>query len=128
MKQPMADKQLYSGVELCHTLDTGIKCFRIRKYKQGTYDVIFHQHVPKHRISRDNAIGLMKTLMARHRSLSDIDVLRGYLNKRGKEPSAMSIGSVHIEYPEPGVLRKYVSHRDTEILLDEVINADEFRK
>jgi hypothetical protein len=70
----------------------------------------------------------MKALMARHRSLSDIDMLRGYLNKRGKEPSAMSVGSVHIEYPEPGVLRKYFSHRDIEILLDEVINADNFRR
>ena len=124
----MGDKQLYSGVELCPTIEEKIKCFRIRKYKQGRYDVIFHQHVPKHRVSNENAIGLMKTLMARHRSLSDIDVLRGYLNERGKEPSAMSIGSVHIEYPEPGVFRKYVSHRDIEILLDEVISADKFRK
>lgn len=124
----MGDKQLYSGVELCRTLEAGVRCFRIRKYSQGAYDVIFHQHVPKHRISNGNAIGLMKTLMARHRSLSDIDVLRGYLNKRGKEPGAILIGSVHTEFPEPGVLRKYVSHRDISILLDEVISEDRFRK
>lgn len=35
-KQPMVDKQLYSGVELCRTLEAGVRCFRIRIYEQAS--------------------------------------------------------------------------------------------
>ena len=119
---------LYSGVQLCVTLKAKQKCFRILKYREGTFAEIFHEHVPKHRISNDNAIACMKTLIARHRSLGDFDVLRGYLNKRGKKPSAMEFGQVHVEYPEPGVLRKYLSHFNTTIFVDEVISPDKFRR
>ncbi len=125
--RPEASSEIYSGVQLCETLEAGVKCFRILEYKQGKFGFIFHEHVPRHRISSDNAIALMKTLMSRHRSLNDTDMLRGYLNGRGKMPSATRIGSVHIEYPEPGVVRKYLSHGNINILLDEVINADRFR-
>ena len=122
------ENKLYSGVQLCATLKAKQKCFRILKYREGTYVEIFHEHVPKHRISNDNAIAWMKTLIVKHRSLGDSDILRGYLNRRGKKPSAMEFGRIYVEFPEPGVLRKYLSHANTCIFVDEVINPDKFRR
>ena len=53
---------LYSGVHLCRTLDAGARCFRILEYSEGVFEVVFHEHVPRHRISSDNAFEFMKAL------------------------------------------------------------------
>jgi hypothetical protein len=83
--------KLYSGVHLCTTLKAKEKCFHILKYKEGTYVEIFHEHIPRHRISKDNAIAWMITLIVKHRSLGGLDALRGYMNKRGKNQVLWSL-------------------------------------
>lgn len=111
----------------CGNLAAREVCFRVKRYVDGEVEEVFHEHVPKHRISEDNSIALARTLLAKYRSLQDIDILRSYLNRRGNEPSAMDIGQFHVDFPEPGVLRKCLSYRDIWISFDQVINEDKFR-
>ncbi len=69
----------------------------------------------------------MKTLLARHSPLGDPEILRTYLNTRGKNPSTIPFGQGVIEYPEPGVLRRYLSNGNTIGWYDEVISLTQFR-
>ena len=121
-------KSIYSGYALCDTLDPSTKCFRVLEFQQTAYRTSFHEHVPRHRISEGNAVALMKTLMCGHRDIDDASIILGYLNARGKSPPAIKIGSSHLEYPEPGVLRRYISHGDISVSFDEVIDAEKFRR
>lgn len=122
-----SENKIYSGYRICGALKANEKCFCLYEYKEGNYNELFHQHVPKHRISGDSASEFMKSLVVRHSALGDPEILRCYLNNRGKSPSAISLGQVITEYPEPGVLRKYYSCGNTSAWYDEVIIPTEFR-
>ena len=69
----------------------------------------------------------MKALVVRHSKLGNSEILRCYLNARGENPSAIILGQVVIEYPEPGVLRKYYSCGNISAWYDEVITPAKFR-
>ena len=69
----------------------------------------------------------MKTLVVHHSGVGYPDILRTYLNKRGKNPRAIEFGQVVVEYPEPGVLRKYFSSGNIAACYDEVVSKSEFR-
>jgi hypothetical protein len=118
---------MFSGYRICSSLKANEKCFCLDEYKEGNYSEIFHQHVPKHRISGESASEFMKALVVRHSALGNYEILRCYLNKRGKSPSAILLGQVVIEYPEPGVLRKYYSCGNISAWYDEVIVPTKFR-
>jgi len=119
--------RLYSGFQICGTLKPNQKCFRLRRYNQGKYDELFHEHVPKHRISEDNARNFMKTLVARYREWNDFYILQSFLNERGKEPTSERPFQMPIEYPEPGVIRRYCCSGNVEAWMDEVIQPENFR-
>ncbi len=119
--------QIYSDFQICDKLKANEKCFRLQRYNEGKFDDLFHEHVPKHRISRDNALEVMKSLVARYSEWTAPHILRSYLNKRGKEPRAIQSFQVQIEYPEPGVLRKYCCGSNVDAWVDEVIAPDMFR-
>lgn len=121
------ENKMYSGCRICSALIANEKCFCLYEYKEGNYNEIFHQHVPKHRISGDGAVEFMKALVVRHSALGDPEILRCYLNQRGKSPSAILLGQVVVEYPESGVLRKYYSCGNTSAWYDEVIIPTKFR-
>ncbi len=123
----MSESNLYTGYKICKGLKANEKCFRLHEYNEGEFHELFHEHIPKHRISADNAGEFMKTLVVRHSSLGDPEILRTYLKKRGKNPAAIEFGQVVIEYPEPGVLRKYFSCGNTSAWFDEVISTAQFR-
>ncbi len=124
----MAKKDLYSGFKICNNLKANEKCFRLQIYDQGETNEVFHEHIPKHRISNDNAVSFMKTLIVKYSSLRDSEILRAYINNRGKEPSSINLCQAHIEYPEPGVFRKYFSGGGITAWVDEVIVPNEFRR
>ena len=69
----------------------------------------------------------MKALVVRHSALGNTEILRCYLNQRGKNPSAIILGQVVVEYPEPGVIRKYYSCGNTSAWYDEVFIPAKFR-
>ena len=122
------NSKLYSGFEICTNLKPNQKCFRVRSYKEGKYYDTFHEHIPKHRISQDNAINFLKTLIVKYLEWNDSYVLGAYLNNRGKKPAANQSIQMPIEYPEPGVMRRYCCSGNVNIWMDEVIQPDEFRK
>jgi len=119
---------MYSGFELCEKLGSKENCFRLRRYKEGIYVDIFHEHIPRHRISADSAHDFMKTLLACHLRLDDTSLLHAFLNNRGNKPRSFELCQIVVEYPEPGVIRKYYFHRDFSAWLDEVIDEGKFRK
>ncbi len=123
----MTENKIYSGYRICSALNANEKCFCLYEYKEGNYNEIFHQHVPKHRISGDSASEFMKALVVRHSALGNHEILHCYLNKRGKTPNAITLGQVVLEYPEPGVLRKYYSCGNVSVWYDEVISPTKFR-
>ena len=123
----MSESDLNTGYKVCKDLKVNEKCFRLHEYNEGDFNELFHEHVPKHRISSDNASAFMKALVVRHSPLGDPEILRTYLNNRGKNPGAIQLGQVVIEYPEPGVIRRYFSCGNTSAWYDEVIIPAQFR-
>jgi len=124
----LKESSLYSGFQICDALKPNQKCFRLRLYKQGEYDDLFHEHLPKHRISVDSAISFMRTLVAKYSEWNDTFILSNYLNNRGKQPIAERSIQMPIEYPEPGVIRRYCFSGNVNVWMDEVIQPDIFRR
>ncbi len=123
----LTKKYNYSGFKICKKLKPNEKCFRLQKYNKGEVDELFHEHIPKHRISSDNSDAFMKSLIIKYSELTDSRILKTYFNNKGKEPSSISICQSHVEYPEPGVLRKYFSGGNTTVWVDEVISPNDFQ-
>ena len=124
----MTQEKMYSGFKICKNLKAGEKCFRLQKYNEGEFVEVFHEHVPKYRISSGNSNEFMRALISRYSGLGDPELLRAFINKSGKEPSAIDLCRVETEYPEEGVLRKYYSSTYLNAWFDEVISPDKFRK
>lgn len=120
--------KMYSGFQLCPDIDPKQKCFRLRRYNEGLFDEIFHEHVPNHRITIDSAIEMLKALVLRHEEFSASHILRCYLNSRRGSPEALRILRIDVEYPEPGVIRRYCCSNNFNAWMDEVIIPAKFRK
>ena len=121
---------MYSGFEICAALVPEMKCIRLRKYNHGQgdpYTEVFHEHVPRHRISEDASIELMKALVLRYEGFEAPYILRCYLNEGRGEPESCDPFRVTAEYPEPGVIRKYCG-TNVQAWLDTVITPDDFRQ
>jgi hypothetical protein len=120
--------QMYSGFKICSDLEPKQKCFSLRRYNKGVYDDVFHEHVPRHRITQDNSIEMMKALVLRHEEFVAPFILRCYLNNRGREPEATNLPRFFVEYPEPGVIRKYCCSNNFQAWKDEIIAPEKFRQ
>ncbi|WP_146171163.1 hypothetical protein [Saccharospirillum sp. MSK14-1] len=123
----MSEIEKYSGYKVCHEFKANIKCFRLHEYNDGDFNELFHEHIPKHRINSGNAAEFMRALVIRHSALGDPEILRTYLNKRGQNPSAIDFGKAVIEYPQPGLIRKYFTSGGITAWYDEVISKSAFR-
>lgn len=118
---------MYTGFEICKTLKSYEKCILLREYKSGVFHTHFHKHIPSNRLSVDGAFEFLKTLIVKYSSLGDSEILRCYLNKRKGSPESIQLLTSAVEYPEPGVIRKYFSHGDLSSWYDEVIDKSKFR-
>jgi hypothetical protein len=121
------EDQMHSRFQLCKDIEPKQKCFRLRRYNQGVFDDVFHEHVPKHRISLDSGIEMMKALVLRHEEFAAPYILRCYLNSQGRSPEALDLLKIVVEYPEPGVIRRYIGH-NIQAWMDEVIDPGKFRQ
>ncbi|SRR5712692_290184 len=121
------EDQMYSHFLLCKDIEPKQKCFRLRRYNQGVFDDVFHEHVPEHRISLDRGIEMMKALVLRHGEFAAPYILRCYLNSRGRDPEAYHF-QINIDYPEPGVIRRYCGSYNVQAWMDEVIVPGKFRQ
>ena len=105
-------------------------CIYLRKYNHGhgdPYTELYHAHFPKHRLSEDASLELMRALVVRYEGFEAPYIVRCYLNDRGREPEASGVLRITIEYPEPGVVRRYCG-TDVQAWIDTVVDPDKFRR
>ena len=119
---------MYSGYKLCNDLEPKQKCFRLQQYNEGIFDDVFHEHVPRRRISQRSGIEMIRALVLRYNEFAAPYILRCYLNSRGRDPEAIPLLRIVIEYPEPGVLRRYCCSNHFQAWMDEVVGPGEFRQ
>ncbi len=69
----------------CEDLSSNERCFRVRQYQDGEFEVMFHRHVPIARMSRGSAISCIKSLVARFNAVSGLgfdEIVASHLNSR----------------------------------------------
>jgi len=117
---------MFDGVSLCPNLLSKEKCFRVQRYQEGAFHEEFHEHVPRSRMNIDEGTEAIRALVIRFTNMPGHAILRALLNRRGATPAASSVLSVHVSYPEPGVLRKACGG-DMIAWIDEVVSEQYFR-
>lgn len=123
----MSSASEYSGFELCESLTHTDICIRILRYEGASRIETFHEHMPSRRLSDDNACQFLRTTLIRYSKLGDFEILKCFINRRSKNPSKIDFIQVNLEYPEPGVLRKYFTSRNYTAWFDKVISKEKFR-
>lgn len=119
----------FSGFQCCNDLTSKNCCIRLQKYNPGSgraFTEIFHDHIPKHRLSQRSAEALLKTLVLVYKGTDAHGILRSYVNEKGKEPAFDPPLKITFEYPEPGVLRR-ICGGDALAWIDLVVNPNVFR-
>ena len=97
---------------------------------RGNFERQFHEHVPCSRLSAESKINLLRALVVRFYGFTGMgaeQIVRAFLNTKGKVPSKNVTLQIHTSYPEPGVLRHYRGG-DTAAWADEVIAPASFRR
>ena len=118
---------LHSGFQLCPSLTSAETCIRLRDYKRGAFLDVYHEHVKAHEL-RDSAItDLLRTLVLRHEEATARQIAHSYLTRRGKKGKFAHPLDITVEYPEPGVIRRYCGG-NIQAWIDAVITPEEFRK
>ena len=121
-------KSMYSGFKLCAELKVNEKCFRVQRYNDGKFEETFHEHVPSHRLTLESELEVLRGLVDQCASWPPTYVLHSRLNKRHGGPSQYPGFTSHVEYPEPGVLRRYFSSGPATAWCDEIISKASFRR
>ena len=122
------DGGLYEGHHLCSDLGPGQMCFLAKTYNEGVFETVFHEHVPSHRISRESANEVLRSLVARYSGWPGTFILRSHLNKRGRDPECYPGFTHHVSYPEPGAIRHTVSGPRAHAWRDTVLSKAAFRQ
>src|SRR5438094_1380073 len=99
---------MYEGFELCTELKWKEICLVVRQYREGHFYREFHQHVPEHRLSEESLSYLLPALVMKFENNVPLTIVRSFLNKRGKNPSAHTF-KWEVKYPEPDVISLTVS-------------------
>jgi hypothetical protein len=118
---------MYERYKLCDHLKPSEVCLVVEQYTEGTFIRIFHQHVPKSRLSDDARRNLLRALVIRFSGIGAETVVHCYLNERGLVPAADNSLKMDVSYPEPGVLRLYCG-ANTKAWSDQVIAKWKFRQ
>jgi len=113
--------------KVCATLVPAEICIVVEQFQRGISNQIFHQHVPRHRISKLQLTNLLRVLVVQFSKLNSETVVLSFLNKRGSKPPRGTCLDFHVEYNEPGVKRSYCGG-DIMAWSDEVVFAADFRE
>jgi hypothetical protein len=117
---------MFENYKLCDTLEPFEICLVVEQYTEGTFTRKFHEHVPKHRLSNDSRLNLLRALVVQFSSLGPETLVHCYLNTRGRTPPFDNSLLIAVSYPEPGVLRTYCG-TNTKAWSDQVIMPASFR-
>lgn len=115
---------MYTNFMVCESLKPNERCFYIRRYSEGIYTEICHEHVPKSRMSQEDTLSALKALIVKHSGWADIYTLQSYMNNRGRNPSASGSLNIRIEYPSPGVIRRICANSNIEGWVDEPLKVN----
>jgi hypothetical protein len=118
--------QHYDGHQLCDTLIAGQTCFRADLYQSGLFNMVFHEHIPAHRISEARGNEVLRSLAARHSDWPGKFILQSHLNQRGEERGCYAGFVHHVSFPEPGVVRTMVSAPTAHAWRDAVVSKANF--
>ena len=122
------NSSIYMEHVLCSELDACSLCFVARKYIDGKFEDVFHEHVPQHRISQSSVNEALLSLALYFGSYEARSIINSRLNRRRGGPSQYPQFSHHVDYPEPGVKRHYMSSSTVIVWQDSVIIPQKFRK
>ena len=117
---------VYSGFQLCPSLTRKEKCIRLREYKQGQFQELFHEHVPAHQLAEAATAQLLWTLVLRYEEATTRQIVQCYRTRRGRLAKTNHHLNITVEYPEPGVIRKYCDG-NVQAWIDAVISPENFR-
>ena len=118
---------MYENFKLCPILGFKEMCLCVQQYSDGMITELFHQHVPSHRLSQAAEFEVLRCLVGKFASWNGQYILHSRLNRRTGGPSQHPRFCSKVEYPEPGVIRHYISSGNTSAWSDRVIRAGEFR-
>lgn len=118
----------YESHDLCPDLALGQMCFRAKLYKNGTFEPVFHEHIPSYRIDQASADEALRSLVARFSEWPGAYIVHSLLNERGHKPARYPGFNQHRSYPEPGVIRLYVSAPMVHAWHDSIVSEETFRK
>jgi len=127
MEMKSGKVEMFARWHICSVLQPGEKCFRVQRFLQGRTDEVFHEHVPAHRISVDAEIETLKSFVEHFAGWPARFLLHSRLNNRPGGPSRYPGYRAHFEYPEEGVVRRYIGSGDTAAWCDYVILPASFR-
>jgi hypothetical protein len=116
----------YENYKPCPELQSGELCLVVEQYREGQFDRQFHEHIPRTRLSADGKANLLRALVIKFGGIGPEQIVRAYLNTKGKRPPADNGLRIHTSYPEAGVLRHYCG-TNTHAWIDDVIAPSKFR-
>jgi hypothetical protein len=122
------NESIYSRDHLCPELKPGKKCFVVQQYGNGACSVVFHEHVPSHRISQESELAVLHDLALHYSGYSAVSILHSRLNGRRGGPLRFPVFPHHVSYPEEGVLRHSLTCTSASVWLDSVISRKVSRR
>ena len=105
----LVDDDMYERHKLCPELTPGQKCFRVQRYTEGSFNEVFHEDVPSHRISLESELEVLRVLVGHYAAWPGAFILHSRLNKRRAGPTHYPGYVYRVSYPEEGTIRCYVS-------------------
>ena len=92
---------------VCKTLDPKDACVGVREYRQGQFIERFHQHVPGHRVSVQDAWALLRALVLRYEGASAGQIVEAFAIRRGRAAKQPHPYHIWVEHSPPGCWTSY---------------------
>jgi hypothetical protein len=118
---------MYDKFKLCSRLKPSEICLVVQQYREGVTSQKYHEHIPKHRISTDQLVNLLRALVVHFSRMGPELIVSSYLNSRGRIPTAEPGLHIVVAFNEPGVKRMYCGS-NIMAWSDQVIVPAEFRR
>ena len=102
-------------------------CFRARRYRQGEWGDVCHEHIPRSRLSQEGTREVVRSLVARFSDWSAQYIVRSHMNGRGNNPARYPGFTSETTHPEPGVLRQYFASPEVTAWYYDAYSKADFR-
>lgn len=79
---------MYSYFQLCQRLTPKEKCIRLREYREGQFQELFHEHIPAYQLAQASTAELLRVLVLRYEEAAFPRIVQSYLTRRGRHAKA----------------------------------------